>query len=168
MKKPLILMILDGFGIAPEKGNAIKAANKPNIDKLFAENPVTQIGASGMDVGLPDGQMGNSEVGHTNMGAGRIVYQELTRITKTINEDKLKENEAIVNAMDKALENGTALHLMGLLSSGGVHSHNTHLYGILELAKKKALRMYMFTHSSTAEMFRHQVPLNLWTSSSTR
>ena len=139
MKKPLILMILDGFGIAPEKGNAIKAANKPKIDKLFAENPVTQIGASGMDVGLPDGQMGNSEVGHTNMGAGRIVYQELTRITKTINEDKLKENEAIVNAMDKAIENGTALHLMGLLSSGGVHSHNTHLYGILELAKKKGL-----------------------------
>jgi 2,3-bisphosphoglycerate-independent phosphoglycerate mutase len=146
MKKPLILMILDGFGIAPEKGNAIKAANKPNIDKLFAENPVTQIGASGMDVGLPDGQMGNSEVGHTNMGAGRIVYQELTRITKTINEDKLKENEAIVNAMDKALENGTALHLMGLLSSGGVHSHITHLYGILELAKEKGLEnVYIHT-----------------------
>lgn len=146
MKKPLILMILDGFGIAPEKGNAIKAAKKPNIDKLFAENPVTQIGASGMDVGLPDGQMGNSEVGHTNMGAGRIVYQELTRITKTINEDKLKENEAIVNAMDKAIENGTALHLMGLLSSGGVHSHITHLYGILELAKKKGLEnVYIHT-----------------------
>ena len=139
MKKPLILMILDGFGIAPESGNAIKAANKPNIDKLFAENPLTQIGASGMDVGLPDGQMGNSEVGHTNIGAGRIVYQEITRITKTINEDKLKDNEAIVSAMDKALENGTALHLMGLLSDGGVHSHNTHLYGILELAKKKGL-----------------------------
>ena len=139
MKKPLILMILDGFGIAPESGNAIKAANKPNIDKLFAENPLTQIGASGLDVGLPDGQMGNSEVGHTNIGAGRIVYQELTRITKTINEDKLKDNEAIVSAMDKALENGTALHLMGLLSDGGVHSHNTHLYGILELAKKKGL-----------------------------
>lgn len=139
MKKPLILMILDGFGIAPESGNAIKAANKPNIDKLFAENPLTQIGASGMDVGLPDGQMGNSEVGHTNIGAGRIVYQELTRITKTIKEDKLKDNEAIVSAMDKALENGTALHLMGLLSDGGVHSHNTHLYGILELAKKKGL-----------------------------
>ena len=139
MKKPLILMILDGFGIAPESGNAIKAAKKPNIDKLFAENPLTQIGASGMDVGLPDGQMGNSEVGHTNIGAGRIVYQELTRITKTINEDKLKDNEAIVSAMDKALENGTALHLMGLLSDGGVHSHNTHIYGILELAKKKGL-----------------------------
>lgn len=139
MKKPLILMILDGFGIAPESGNAIKAAKKPNIDKLFAENSLTQIGASGLDVGLPDGQMGNSEVGHTNIGAGRIVYQELTRITKTIKEDKLKDNEAIVSAMDKALENGTALHLMGLLSDGGVHSHNTHLYGILELAKKKGL-----------------------------
>lgn len=140
MKKPVILMILDGFGIAPEKGNAIKAAKKPNIDKLFASNPLTQIGASGMDVGLPDGQMGNSEVGHTNMGAGRIVYQELTRITKTINENKLKDNEAIVDAMDKALKNGTALHLMGLLSDGGVHSHIEHLYGILELAKKKGLK----------------------------
>ena len=139
MKKPLILMILDGFGIAPEEGNAIKAANKPNLDKYFAENPVTQIGASGLDVGLPDGQMGNSEVGHTNMGAGRIVYQELTRITKTIKDNKLKDNEAIVNAMDKALENGTALHLMGLLSNGGVHSHIEHLYGILELAKAKGL-----------------------------
>lgn len=139
MKKPLILMILDGFGIAGDNGNAIKAADKPNLDKIFSSNPITQIGASGMDVGLPDGQMGNSEVGHTNIGAGRIVYQELTRITKTINEDKLKDNEAIVNAMDKALENGTALHLMGLLSDGGVHSHNTHLYGILELAKKKGL-----------------------------
>lgn len=139
MKKPLILMILDGFGIAGDNGNAIKAANTPNIDKIFASNPITEIGASGMDVGLPDGQMGNSEVGHTNIGAGRIVYQELTRITKTINEDKLKDNEAIVSAMDKALENGTALHLMGLLSDGGVHSHNTHLYGIVDLAKKKGL-----------------------------
>ena len=139
MKKPLILMILDGFGIAPEEGNAIKAANKPNLDKYFAENPVTQIGASGLDVGLPDGQMGNSEVGHTNMGAGRIVYQELTKITKTIKDNKLKDNEAIAKAMDKALENGTALHLMGLLSNGGVHSHIEHLYGILELAKAKGL-----------------------------
>lgn len=139
MKKPLILMILDGFGIAEDNGNAIKAAKTPNIDKIFSSNPITEIGASGMDVGLPDGQMGNSEVGHTNIGAGRIVYQELTRITKTIKEDKLKDNKAIVNAIDKAIENGTALHLMGLLSDGGVHSHNTHLYGILELAKKKGL-----------------------------
>lgn len=142
MKKPLVLMILDGFGIGKkgeEKANAILAANKPNLDKLFAENPITQIGASGMDVGLPDGQMGNSEVGHTNIGAGRIVYQELTRITKTINDGELKNNEAIVNAMDSALKNGTALHLMGLLSPGGVHSHNTHLYGLLKLAKDKGL-----------------------------
>ena len=139
MKKPLILMILDGFGIAPPEGNAIAAANKPNLDRLFNNNPITQIGASGMDVGLPDGQMGNSEVGHTNIGAGRIVYQELTRITKTIEEDKLKDNEAIVNAMDSALKNDSSLHLMGLMSPGGVHSHIEHLYGILELAKKKGL-----------------------------
>ncbi len=143
MKKPLILMILDGFGVGKkgeEAANAILAANTPNIDKLFAENALTQIGASGMDVGLPDGQMGNSEVGHTNIGAGRIVYQELTRITKTINDDKLKDNEEIVAAMDNALQNNSDLHLFGLLSPGGVHSHNTHLYGILELAKKKGLK----------------------------
>ena len=146
MKKPLILMILDGFGINSADGNAIKAAKRPNLDKIFSSNPITQIGASGMDVGLPDGQMGNSEVGHTNIGAGRIVYQELTRITKTINEDKLKNNEAIVAAMDNALEKGTSLHLMGLLSDGGVHSHSSHLYGILELAKKKGLKK-VFIHA---------------------
>ena len=140
MKKPVLLMILNGSGIAPPEGNAIAAAKKPNLDRLFTSNPITQIGASGMDVGLPDGQMGNSEVGHTNIGAGRIVYQELTRITKTIDEGKLGENEAIVNAMDKALENGSSLHLMGLMSPGGVHSHITHLYGILELAKAKGLK----------------------------
>ncbi len=140
MKKPLILMILDGFGIAPPKGNAIAAANKPNLDRLFSNNPITQIGASGLDVGLPNGQMGNSEVGHTNIGAGRIVYQELTRITKTIKEGKLKDNEAIVKAMDNALEKGASLHLMGLMSPGGVHSHMEHLYGILELAKAKGLK----------------------------
>ena len=149
MKKPLILMILDGFGVGKkgeEKANAILAANTPNLDRLFKENPLTQIGASGMDVGLPDGQMGNSEVGHTNIGAGRIVYQELTRITKTIDDDKLKDNEAIVAAMDKALANDSALHLMGLLSPGGVHSHITHLYGIVELAKKKGLKK-VFIHA---------------------
>lgn len=139
MKKPLILMILDGFGVAPEKGNAIKAANKPNIDRLFSSNPLTQIGASGMDVGLPDGQMGNSEVGHTNIGAGRVVYQELTRITKSIKDGDFFENEALCLAMDNAVKNGTALHIMGLLSNGGVHSHNTHMYGILKMAKKKGL-----------------------------
>ena len=139
MKKPLVLMILDGFGIAPDYGNAIKAAKKPNLDKLFAENPWTEIGASGMDVGLPDGQMGNSEVGHTNIGAGRIVYQELTRITKSIADGDFFDNEAINNAMDAAKKNGGAVHLMGLLSDGGVHSHNSHLYGLLEMAKKKGL-----------------------------
>ena len=139
MKKPLVLMILDGFGIAPDEGNAIHAAKTPNLDKLFAENPSTQIGASGMDVGLPDGQMGNSEVGHTNIGAGRIVYQELTRITKSISDGDFFQNEALNKAMDNAIEKGTALHVMGLLSDGGVHSHNTHLYGILEMAKKKGL-----------------------------
>ena len=139
MKKPLSLCILDGFGIAENEGNAIYAAKTPNLDKIFAENPTTAIGASGMDVGLPDGQMGNSEVGHTNIGAGRIVYQELTRITKSIKDGDFFENEALVGAMKNALENGTALHLFGLLSDGGVHSHNTHLYGILEMAKRMGL-----------------------------
>ena len=130
MKKPVILMILDGFGVgleAEKRGDAIKAAKKPNIDKLFAENPVTKIGASGLDVGLPDGQMGNSEVGHTNIGAGRIVYQELTRITKSIEDGEFFENEALLKAVDNAAQEGKALHIMGLLSNGGVHSHNTHM-----------------------------------------
>ena len=143
MKKPVILMILDGFGVgleAEKRGDAIKAAKKPNIDKLFAENPVTKIGASGLDVGLPDGQMGNSEVGHTNIGAGRIVYQELTRITKSIEDGEFFENEALLKAVDNAAQEGKALHIMGLLSNGGVHSHKTHMYAIVELAKKKGVK----------------------------
>ena len=140
MKKPLILIIMDGFGIAPENGNAIIAAKTPNLDKYFASYPFTQIGASGMDVGLPDGQMGNSEVGHTNIGAGRIVYQELTRITKSIADGDFFNNEAFTKAIENVKKNGTALHLMGLVSPGGVHSHNTHLYGLLELAKKNDLK----------------------------
>ncbi len=139
MKKPLVLMILDGFGIAPDEGNAIVAAKTPNLDKILKENPVTQIGASGMDVGLPDGQMGNSEVGHTNIGAGRIVYQELTRITKSARDGDMDKNEALVKAMTSAKNNGKALHFMGLLSDGGVHSHNTHLYALLEMAKRMGL-----------------------------
>ena len=135
-KKPLVLSILDGFGIAPVEGNAIAAAKKPNLDRLFSENPLTQIGASGMDVGLPDGQMGNSEVGHTNIGAGRIVYQELTRITKAIQDGPFFENEAFLAAMENAKKNDSSLHLIGLLSDGGVHSHNTHLYALLELARR--------------------------------
>jgi len=126
-KEPLILIIMDGFGIGRDyPGNAIKAAKKPNLDRLFHEYPVTQIGASGLNVGLPDGQMGNSEVGHTNIGAGRIVYQELTRITKSIEDGSFFQNPAFLNAIDKAVTGGKALHLFGLLSDGGVHSHNSH------------------------------------------
>ena len=139
-KQPLILIIMDGFGIGPEKGNAIRAAEKPNLDRLFSENPITQIGASGLNVGLPDGQMGNSEVGHTNMGAGRIVYQELTRITKAVEDGSFFRNPALLNAVDRAAKGGKALHLLGLLSDGGVHSHNSHLYALLELAKRRGCK----------------------------
>lgn len=138
--KPLALIILDGYGYNPESyGNAIAAANTPYLDNLFATCPHTTIGASGMDVGLPDGQMGNSEVGHTNIGAGRIVYQELTRITKSIKDGDFFENPVLNEAIENCKKNDSALHLMGLLSDGGVHSHNTHLYGLLELAKKAGL-----------------------------
>ncbi len=141
MKKPLTLIIMDGFGINPDTyGNAIEAAATPNLSKLFAENPTTQIGASGMDVGLPDGQMGNSEVGHTNIGAGRIVYQELTRITKSIKDGDFFENEALIKAMEAAKKPGAALHLAGLLSDGGVHSHFEHLLGLLDMAKKNGVK----------------------------
>ena len=139
MKKPIALIIMDGFGIAPKYGNAIVEARTPYLDRLFFQNPVTMIGASGMDVGLPHGQMGNSEVGHTNIGAGRIVYQELTRITKSIEDGDFFENEALCKAVDNAVQNNSSLHLFGLLSPGGVHSHSTHLYAVLELAKRKGL-----------------------------
>jgi len=144
-KKPIALIIMDGFGINKEEyGNAIHAAETPFLDGYFKNCPNTVIGASGMDVGLPDGQMGNSEVGHTNIGAGRIVYQELTRITKAIADGDFFENEALLAAIDNCMKNGSALHLMGLLSDGGVHSHNTHLYGLLELAKRSGLtRVYV-------------------------
>ncbi|SDN84632.1 2,3-bisphosphoglycerate-independent phosphoglycerate mutase [Acetanaerobacterium elongatum] len=146
MTKPLALLILDGFGINnSDYGNAIKLARTPNIDKLFSQNPHTQIGASGMDVGLPDGQMGNSEVGHTNIGAGRIVYQELTRITKSIKDGDFFTNKELLAAVENCKKNNSALHLIGLLSDGGVHSHNSHLYGILELAKKAGLTK-VFVH----------------------
>ena len=136
MKKTNVLCILDGFGHNPsDYGNAVAAAKKPNIDKLMKEYPYTYIGASGMDVGLPDGQMGNSEVGHTNMGAGRVVYQELTRITKAIEDGDFYKNDALVTAIQQSIDNGTSLHLMGLMSNGGVHSHNTHIWAIVRLAK---------------------------------
>ncbi len=149
MSKPLALIILDGFGNnSNDYGNAIRAAKKPAIDKLFAENPVTEIGASGMDVGLPDGQMGNSEVGHTNIGAGRIVYQELTRITKSIMDGDFFTNPELLGACEHAKKTGGALHLIGLVSDGGVHSHNKHIYGLLELAKKAGLEK-VYVHCLT-------------------
>ncbi|CDM68155.1 2,3-bisphosphoglycerate-independent phosphoglycerate mutase [Clostridium bornimense] len=140
-KKPTLLAILDGFGLTNHvEGNAVAAANTPNIDKYVEMYPHTQIGASGMAVGLPDGQMGNSEVGHLNIGAGRIVYQSLTKITKSINDGDFFTNPALVKAVNNVKENGGALHLMGLLSPGGVHSHIDHLKGLIDLAKKNDIK----------------------------
>ncbi|MCI8407830.1 MAG: 2,3-bisphosphoglycerate-independent phosphoglycerate mutase [Lachnospiraceae bacterium] len=139
-KKPTVLMILDGYGLNDEKrANAILEGKTPVMDKLMAECPFVKGYASGMAVGLPDGQMGNSEVGHLNMGAGRIVYQELTRITKEIEDGEFFKNEALLKAVANCKENNSDLHLFGLLSDGGVHSHITHMYGILELAKKEGI-----------------------------
>ncbi len=136
----MALIIMDGFGINSDSyGNAIAAANKPNLDRYFKEYPNTTIGASGLDVGLPDGQMGNSEVGHTNIGAGRIVYQMLVKISKDIKDGVFFENPALMKAMENCKAKGSALHLMGLLSPGGVHSHQEHMYGLLEMAKKNGI-----------------------------
>ena len=137
-KKLTMLMILDGFGKNPNKeGNAIELANTPNIDELMKKNPTTTIYTSGLAVGLPEGQMGNSEVGHTNIGAGRIVYQELTRITKSIEDGDFFSNQELVAAIENCQKNNSKLHIMGLLSDGGVHSHMRHLFAVLELAKRK-------------------------------
>ncbi|MDE6385275.1 MAG: 2,3-bisphosphoglycerate-independent phosphoglycerate mutase [Eubacterium sp.] len=145
MKKPVVLCIMDGFGKNDsDYGNAISMAETPNLDKLMAEFPMTYIGASGMDVGLPDGQMGNSEVGHTNMGAGRVVYQPLTRITKAFADGEAYENPALCKAMENAKDK--SLHLIGLVSPGGVHSHTEHLYGLLEMAKKSGVQN-VFVHA---------------------
>lgn len=139
-RKPTVLMILDGYGLnEKDKGNAVREANTPVMDKLMAEYPFVKGNASGMAVGLPDGQMGNSEVGHLNMGAGRIVYQELTRITKEIQDGTFFENPAFLKAVENCKKNDSALHLFGLVSDGGVHSHITHIYGLLELAKRNGL-----------------------------
>ncbi|MDD4688865.1 MAG: 2,3-bisphosphoglycerate-independent phosphoglycerate mutase [Eubacteriales bacterium] len=135
------LIILDGYGVnKSEYGNAIAQANTPVMDKLLAENPNSVLECSGMAVGLPDGQMGNSEVGHTNIGAGRVVYQELTRIAKSIADGDFFTNEGFMDAIENCKKSGSALHLAGLLSDGGVHSHNTHLYALLELAKEQGLK----------------------------
>jgi len=136
---------MDGFGLAaPDRANAIAAAHTPRLDELFATCPHTGLGASGLDVGLPRGQMGNSEVGHTNIGAGRVVYQDLTLISETIEDGSFFANEVLLAAIEKAKAGGGALHLLGLISDGGVHSHNTHLYALLELAKRQGLeRVYI-------------------------
>ena len=139
-KRPTVLMILDGYGLRDKvEGNAVAEGKTPVMDKLMAECPFVKGNASGMAVGLPEGQMGNSEVGHLNMGAGRIVYQDLTKITKAIQDGDFFENKALLCACENVKKNGSALHLMGLVSDGGVHSHNTHIYGLLELAKRQGI-----------------------------
>ncbi|MDD7601681.1 MAG: 2,3-bisphosphoglycerate-independent phosphoglycerate mutase [Firmicutes bacterium] len=146
MKKPTMLMILDGFGLSDAAdGNAIAAAKKPNLDRIFNTYPGTQLAASGLAVGLPEGQMGNSEVGHLNIGAGRIVYQELTKITKAIEDGIFFDNVPLNHACDHVLKTGGTLHLYGLLSDGGVHSHITHLFALLQLAKKRGVKK-VFVH----------------------
>ncbi len=138
--RPVCLIIMDGYGIRKdENGNAIKQAHAGVVERLIKEWPSTQLGASGLDVGLPDGQMGNSEVGHLNMGAGRIIYQDLTRITKEIQDGDFFKNEELLKAVENAKKNNKSLHIFGLLSEGGVHSHITHLYALLELAKQHGL-----------------------------
>ncbi len=141
MPKPLLLMILDGWGINPAKeNNAVALADTPNMDRLQREYPCTRLEASGMSVGLPEGQMGNSEVGHLNIGAGRIVYQDLTRITKSVTDGSFFKKTAFLDCISKTRRSGGRLHLAGLLSDGGVHSHNTHLYALLELARREGLQ----------------------------
>ena len=139
--KPLILMILDGWGKAPAgPANAVTAARTPVLDGLFASCPNALLECSGLAVGLPEGQMGNSEVGHTNIGAGRVVYQELTRITKSIRDGDFFENPVLLRAVRQAREQGGTVHLMGLLSDGGVHSHIDHLFALLELCRREGVR----------------------------
>ena len=144
--KPTMLLIMDGYGVSGQQaGNAIAAANKPNLDRIFATYPHTTIGASGLQVGLPEGQMGNSEVGHLNIGAGRIVYQELTKITQSVKDGDFFENPVLNEAMDHALSKGSSLHLLGLLSDGGVHSHIDHLLALIGMAARKGLEK-VFVH----------------------
>ncbi len=146
-RKPVVLMVLDGYGLNDRaEGNAIAMADTPVMDKLMKECPFVKGNASGLAVGLPDGQMGNSEVGHMNIGAGRIIYQDLTRITKDIEDGTFFENKVLLEAMENCKKNDSDLHLWGLLSDGGVHSHNTHVYGLLEMAKRNGLKK-VFVHA---------------------
>ncbi len=141
MKKTNVLVIMDGFGYSEaEEGNAIAAARTPNLDKIFAENPHSLLGASGASVGLPEGQMGNSEVGHLNMGSGRIIYQDLLLVSRSIEDGSFSNNIALNSAMESAVESDRALHLIGLLSDGGVHSHISHLFALIDLARDKGIR----------------------------
>ena len=144
-KAPTTLIIMDGFGLTdPGPGNAVSLAQTPQLDRLFAEYAHTTLSASGLDVGLPAGQMGNSEVGHTNIGGGRVVFQDLPRISRAIDDGSFFENAAYNKAMDDCLEKGSSLHLYGLLSDGGVHSHIQHLYALLQMARNKGLtRVYV-------------------------
>ena len=145
MSKKAVLIILDGYGLAaPSAGNAVYMAKKPNLDRLFSANPCTTLQASGLDVGLPAGQMGNSEVGHTNIGAGRVVFQILPKMSQEIKNGKFFENKAYIKAMEDAKANGKSLHIMGLLSTGGVHSHLEHIFAILDMAKQRGVeRVYV-------------------------
>lgn len=141
MKRPLILIIMDGFGITKDvKKSAINHETIPYLSKIFNQYPMTLIGASALDVGLPEGQMGNSEVGHTNIGAGRVVYQDLTKITKSISDGEFYKNKVLIKAMQSAKQNSKSLHLMGLLSDGGVHSHQNHLFALVKMAKELGLK----------------------------
>ncbi|WP_144392252.1 2,3-bisphosphoglycerate-independent phosphoglycerate mutase [Pleionea sediminis] len=143
----MVLLILDGWGYSEEpENNAILAANTPNFDRLWSNSPHTLISGSGIDVGLPQGQMGNSEVGHLNLGAGRVVYQDYTRISKSIQDGDFFENPALTAAIDKAIKNDGAVHLMGLLSPGGVHSHQDHLFALMEMAKKRGAKQ-LYIHA---------------------
>ena len=138
--KPVVLVILDGFGISDnEKGNAVKEAKKPVLDEILKKCPVSSLQASGLDVGLPEGQIGNSEVGHTNIGAGRVVYQNLVRINKDIESKEFFSNEILLKAAENCRENSSVVHVLGLLSDGGVHSHINHLFALLELFKQQSL-----------------------------
>ena len=140
MKTPTTLIIMDGYGLeSPSRGNAISGTATPNLDKIFAENPCCKLSASGLDVGLPEGQMGNSEVGHTNIGAGRVVFQDLPRISRDIENGDFFQNSAFNDAMSNCREWDSALHLMGLLSDGGVHSHINHLFALLRMAKEQGI-----------------------------
>ncbi|MBR0041128.1 MAG: 2,3-bisphosphoglycerate-independent phosphoglycerate mutase, partial [Oscillospiraceae bacterium] len=146
MSKKAALIIMDGFGIAPPTaGNAITQADTPHLDRLFSEYPCAQLSASWLDVGLPDGQMGNSEVGHTNIGAGRVVFQILPKISQEIRTGKFFENKVYIKAIEDAKVSGKALHVMGLLSDGGVHSHLEHIFAMLDMAKARGVEK-VFVH----------------------